>query len=144
MSVRLHKAQIIDSNEWVEGYLSKCEGEFVIVDNEGIGKFIKPDTICLDTGKTDKNEKKFWENDIVRDNEDDLIMVVRWDNEKAAYVLDDYGTKGCLMEYGWDETAGEFGVVDTYEFDDFCNPINEVLEVIGNIFDNPELIKGGK
>lgn len=44
------------------------------------------------------------------------------------------------MEYGWDESAGGFGIVDTNGFDDF-NDISEI-EVIGNIYENPELLEG--
>ena len=95
-------------------------------------------TICQYIGLLDKNGNWIYENDIIRDADEDMTMVVRWDEEKLRFVLDDYGYTGCLMEYGFDETAGEFDVVDTYGFDDFCS--TNSFEVIGNIFNNPELI----
>lgn len=125
------------TKDWVEGYLSKCEGEFIICDDEGIGVGIDPETICQYTGLTDKNGNKIWENDVLSD--DDMCSVARWDDEEARFVIDDYGTKGCLMEYGFDECMGEYGVVDTYGFDDFCSM--KSFEVIGNIIDNPELLR---
>ena len=163
----LFKAKRMDNGEWVMGgsiiqflddgvisfyipqFNEKCICTHDDITDDILGfencRFYKvdADTICQCTGLTDKNGNKIWENDITRDNEDDMTMVVRWDNEKLKFVFDDYGMTGCLMEYGWDENAGRFDVVDTYEVDDCCNPINEVLEVIGNIFDNPDLLKEG-
>ena len=49
---------------------------------------------------------------------------------------------GKLMEYGWDEDAGEFGVVDTNGFNDFTTPVSDFLKVVGNKFDNSGLLKG--
>lgn len=156
----LFKAKRIDNGEWVEGWLIKDEvtGQCFIhasgnsvnesdkVNEEGCLRFVAfevdESTICQYTGLTDKKGKKIWENDVVRDVDEDMIVVVRWDEEKLRLVLDYYGIKGCLMEYGWDECMGEFDVVDTYGFDDFCSPINESLEVIGTKFDNPELLGG--
>ena len=43
-----------------------------------------------------------------------------------------------MMEYGYDECAGEWGLFET-------EPCSEIyvdeLEVVGNIHDNPELLK---
>lgn len=146
----LFKAKRISNGEWVEGFVSRpfsenTEGNitnycFNALDEMGFVSecIVSADTICQYTGLTDKNGNKIWENDVLSD--DDMCSVVRWDEEEARFVIDDYGTKGCLMEYGFDECMGEYGVVDTYGFDDFCSM--ESFEVIGNIFDNPELIRG--
>ena len=53
-------------------------------------------------------------------------------------MLDDYGFTGTLMEYGYDEDAGEFGVIDTNGFDDFYNI--DQIKVVGNIYENKGLI----
>ena len=145
----LFKAKRIDNGEWVEGTpIFYKDGSMTLIDvNEykSVGYHIlnnghlDRNTLCQYTGLTDKNGNKIWENDILSD--DDMLSVVRWDEEEARFVIDDYGTKGCLMEYGFDECMGEYGVVDTYGFDDFCSM--KSFEVIGNIFDNPELLKGG-
>lgn len=97
---------------------------------------IDSNTICQ-LVQTDKI--RVWENDIIRWEDEDIISVIRYDKESAKFIIDDYGIKGCLMEYGFDEDAGGFGKVDTSEFDDFYS--FDGFEVIGNIFDNPELIK---
>lgn len=142
----LFKAKRIKNGEWVEGLIWKKKYNSNIIfiscfpdedDNEEV-YVVDSATICQYTGLTDKNGNKIWENDALSD--DDMFSVVRWDEEEARFVIDDYGTKGCLMEYGFDECMGEYGVVDTYGFDDFCSM--KSFEVIGNIFDNPELLKG--
>ena len=140
----LFKAKRKDNGEWIEGYYYKRVHVDKIVD--AIEKYngtidsieyyeIDPNTLCQ---LVPNDEVRVWENDIVCWEEDnEVISVVRYDIEAAKFVFDDYGTKGCLMEYGWDEDAGGFGVVDTYGFDYFYSLH---FKVIGNIFDNPELI----
>ena len=102
---------------------------------------IDPETLCQFTGLVDKNEKKVFENDIHLDKEEELASIVKWDNENARFVLEDYGIAGCLMEYGWDETMGDFGKLDTNGFDAFNHPL-DWFEVVGNKFDNLEMLKG--
>lgn len=144
----LFKAKRVDNGEWVEGYYCKYgfvgkEKHYIIPSyaSDLYAFEIDINTLCKYTGLTDKNGRKIWEGDLLKNSDDDLLMVVRWDEDDLRFLLDDYGYRGCLMEYGWDETAGGFGVVETYGFNDFYH-INEHSEVIGNIFDNPELLGG--
>lgn len=85
--------------------------------------------------------KDVYEGDIVRITDEENIFVIRYDSEKKSFVLDEYGIKGAVMEYGFDEYAGEYGKLDTYSFDGFEN-IETILEVIGNIYENPTFLKG--
>lgn len=114
----LFKAKAKDESiEWVEGYLSKCEKEFIICDEEGVGIFIDIETICQYTGLTDKNGNKIWENDVVKDTTINLLGYVEYDEEHGMYVINE--------------------VNDGYQnFQEFWS----CTEVIGNIFDNPELL----
>lgn len=81
-------------------------------------------TLCQYTGLTDKNGNKIWENDVVKCN------------------YNYYGDKGTYIgKVIFREDTCLFLVTDmkstNYEW------WNEEKEVIGNIFDNPELLKEG-
>jgi len=86
---------------------------------------VNPETVCQYTGLYDKNEKSVWENDIVarRDAKGNIraLGVVR------------YGAFNCSCcdgVFGW-TFDGDVDIREPYFY-----------EVIGNIFDNPELLKG--
>lgn len=88
------------------------------------GVDIDKSTICQCTGLKDKNGKLIWENDIVRacwqDNEAQCeeIAQVTWDKFGYYPWLDEYHCDGC----------------------DLFNEVRDI-EVIGNIFDNKELLE---
>ena len=120
----LFKAKRIKDGQWVEGafyiepYTDCC---YIIQWNSsglGFNEFIKVDgdTICQCTGLKDKNDKLIWENDILNGGN----LVVTWREELASY---------CLTKKGW-MYQHFFG-----EAVDACD-----CEVIGNVFDNPELM----
>lgn len=69
------------------------------------------------TGLKDKNGKEIYEGDIFQDEEDGSCEFVEWDN--------DFG--------GWSTQAW-------YSVGEFTQAIDH-LEVIGNIYENPELLK---
>lgn len=143
-----------DNGEWIEGGV-------VIVDNDSVtsgGKqyiiapheqefyrgelgyfdFVIPETIGQYTGLTDKNGKKIFEGDIFR-MEDDMIAVIIFND--GCFRLQVYGLSGTFTESGYDEDGGGYGVIE-------CEPIDwyhiHDMQVIGNIHDNPELLKGGE
>lgn len=120
----LFKAKRIKDGQWVEGafyiepYTDCC---YIIQWNSsglGFNEFIKVDgdTICQCTGLKDKNGKLIWENDILNGGN----LVVTWREELASY---------CLTKKGW-MYQHFFG-----EAVDACD-----CEVIGNVFNNPELM----
>lgn len=129
----LFKAKRIDNGEWVEGYYVYCRKRHYILPvlNKAIGfderedKWIEIDidTLCQHTGLTDKNDKKIWENDILRR---DGYWDIRIEFEN-----------GVFMVRNTDKVQYINRVVYT--------PISifdiKMYEVIGNIFDNPELLE---
>jgi uncharacterized phage protein (TIGR01671 family) len=83
-----------------------------------------PETVGQYTGLTDKNGKKIYEGDIVTG----LFLHQRFVNGVVAFRD---GAFGLL----WDRAGAE-------TFNAFTSMCNIEYEVIGNIHDNPELLKG--
>ena len=128
---------------WVEGYpvkyqpcASKEEWIYGIVPTYASALYIieiDPETLCQFTGLKDKNGNKIWENDIV------LLREEIQDYEWKATVK--FGNPNCEYNWGWQLVPiGE------------CDMNKDILlwidmeiascEVVGNIFDNPELLEG--
>lgn len=124
----LFKAKRIDNEEWEQGYLFGIwEKRYILwgMTND-IPNMIEvdPTTICQCTGLKDKNGNLIWENDVVR---------VCWQDNEAQCEE--------IAQVTWDK-FGYYPWLDEYHCDG-CDLFNEVLdiEVIGNIFDNPELLE---
>ena len=117
----LYRAKRTDDGEWVEGYLYGIwERRYILwgMTNDVPDMIeVDPSTICQCTGLKDKNGKMIWENDIL--NSGNLVVI--WREELASY---------CITKKGW-MYQHFFG-----EAVDACD-----CEVIGNIFDNPELLE---
>lgn len=130
----LFKAKRIDNGKWIEGYYQK---RYDLLDNEEhlifradshtVWEYVEvdPETLCQFTGLCDKNGNKIWENDIFQYT--DEAMVTQKDlieyNETHASFVRLRSTEKLGFQYLWiDEATCNHG------------------EVIGNIFDNKELL----
>ena len=128
----LFKAKRIDNGEWVEGnYVKKYDllGKrhlILYVDNYVRWSFVEidPETLCQFTGLCDKNGNKIWENDILMAHLDESYP------EDAAYETVEWGFAGWV--------GHETGSTDREYLDEFDS---EYFEVVGNVFDNPELLQ---
>lgn len=131
----LFKAKTL-SGEWVEGYFAVIGKRSVIIkatpekfysvdgemkESHGNEIFdIDPETLCQYTGLTDKNGKEIFENDIVQYPGIGAIGKVAWyEGDYIGFAVDDICDG-----------------IQQYDKEMFCN-----AEVIGNIFDNPELLE---
>ena len=131
----LYRAKRIDNGEWVEGNriddgvtgkvfihaVGNSVNESDKVGEEGCLRFVAfevdPSTICQCTRLRDKNGKLIFENDIVRCGRN---FTVTWCGRFAGWSLETTG-----LAY-----SNFFG--EAYDPED--------VEIIGNIFDNPDVI----
>mgnify|MGYP003294498871 CR=1 FL=1 len=126
----LFKAKRIDNGEWVEGFLYKQ----VAIDNqlhyaiEVISARVKTykvdeSTICQYTGLTDRNGNKIWEGDI-------LVAREPYSPSEKFYLKYDK------------EVISFIGIYIGFEkLFHVHKELLENFEVIGNIFDNKELLE---
>lgn len=129
----LFKAKRRYNGEWVEGSYVKVEklngegDEHYIVEYAAVGTqyLIDPNTLSQYTGRKDTKGTKIWENSVVKQSS---VSPLGWHRERHSKVsFDKEGYWMLTTQYG-----------DGYWIGDFED---EQLEVIGNIFDNPELME---
>lgn len=130
----LFKAKRIDNGEWVYGNyaFTDTNGEkHFIFQNKAFEFEVDKDTICQYTGLTDKNGNKIWENDILEwefaNAPSDYYECV-WLEDECAFAF-----RHCKYTNHYENP------VDCYD-EDYTDGF--YMKVIGNIFDNPELLKG--
>ena len=139
----LYKAKRKDNGEWVEGCLliDYVTGQYFIhaygnsvnesakIGEEGCLRFVafdvEPSTICQCTGIKDRNSELIWENDIVS----------AWSEGANAIGNVKKRQDGLYIMYP---------AYQKQEFWGLCPDESgrTTVEVIGNIFDNLELLKG--
>lgn len=113
----LFKAKAKDTGKWVQGYIYKVgEKDFILTGliNETLIE-VDPETVCQYTGLTDKNRKKIFEGDIIKDIDCGIM--------KCMYLHGSFVWLS-INKFFWIELAR---YIPSEEF-------------IGNIFDNPELL----
>lgn len=116
----IFRGKCVDTGEWVEGSLWNVLGNDYGIISNGAAYTILPETVGQYTGLRDKNGKRIFEDDIVLDEESGYKYQIKWD--KTCYVI--------------------ANLRGTTEFDDFEFFINDIT-VVGNVYDNPELMRGG-
>ena len=126
------KAKRTDNDEWVIGGLVRYgftgREKYYIVPSYASDLYaleIDPSTICWCTGLKDKNGKLIWENDVC-DRKEEYPEIVKYN--KGDWTLD--------YSYSKDRESGYcYCNLGFYVLERKC------VEVIGNVFDNPELLE---
>lgn len=130
----LCKGKRIDNGEWVEGYYLRDQyhrgGKDIIFYRKDSDWFtvyadtIDSETLCQFTGLYDKNGKRIWENDIV---------FVTDENDCSGQISTGIGNVIFIEGMWYIDGRPQEGLYD----------INKVfqIEVIGNAFDNQELLQ---
>ena len=156
----LFRGKRVDNGEWVEGfyinvpehYKYEMSGKSYIVSiNNGLFMKVVPETVGEYTGLTDKNGKKVFEGDIVKNkhkiigfrDEKDKIPRLVYDlkyEEKQGYFV----TKSAIYyrNYAVRFYKDRYRLINKniihYLSSNYI--YNHEIEVIGTIYDNPELL----
>ena len=119
-----HDRRYTSRDEWVYGVPYFDHDDDCIIATDNYKLVVIAETVGQFTGLTDKNGVKIFEGDIVTienpNISDDEYGIVKFDNDGAMFIV-------------------EF---DTFTVDFGNNIDGNQCEIIGNIFDNPELLKG--
>lgn len=145
MRERLYRGKRTDNGEWVEvECYNHYKGNGIWEDSPQneiyfVGGYAcVKETICEFTGLTDKNGNKIFEGDILsftvfyyNNNDIQYKGVVKWsDTEKLA-------TRFMIWHDNENEYYGNDGAFDF----DWVHYQDSEIEIIGNIYDNPELLE---
>ena len=129
-NIGLYRGKRIDNGEWIEGFyfvqLFRDKPEEVVSHKikplGGMGHEVDPDTIGECTGLKDKYGKLIFEGD--------------------ALTYGRYGKVWCEnLPVEWDERFGGWSTPELHRLSELSG---FECEIIGNIHDNPELLKGGE
>jgi len=127
------RGQRIDTKEWVEGLvLTNKLGTYIVTEKNPhectqygyieIDEYyrVNPETVGQYTGLNDKNGKEIYEGDIVQGKQK-VLYNIKYHNNAYCITADIMSTRS--------------------KFENLWNLYSDDIEAIGNIHDNPELIK---
>lgn len=143
----LFRGKRFDNGEWETGSLliermSTSDQQVLIADKmTGYPTLVLPETVGQYTGLTDKNGKKIFEGDILRESAKN-----GWEKKNfVGFEVFWHDNDSCDRHIGWQMNRlhfyGSLSGADIYPIA-FRPEWTRRMEVIGNIYDNPELMGG--
>ncbi len=128
---------------WLYGFYLQNRGEhFVCPDELATGKVFEDYEVDLEsvgqfTGLCDKNGKEMYEGDILYSEAEDgsnAKSLIGWNEDMTCFgIMDEYAYRAQLKGYN-------FPAFDNQVMDNFRRHCVR-FEIIGNIYENPELLK---
>lgn len=124
----LFRGKSVNTGEWIEsmtisyGTIKRKRDNIFMEVEPNKWKGVDPKTVGQFTGLTDKNGKEIFEGDIIKTHNqygDEFIDIVIWNESTLQFEIEE--TKQTI----WSE-------LNLYKYRD--------CEIIGNIYDNPELL----
>lgn len=124
----------VDNGEWVEGFYvfvpehykpEMSRKSYIVSINNGLFFEVIPETVGQYIGLTDKNGRKIFEGNIVKDKEVRRIYMIGYNEDLMKYAFLYYHKELKNIYCG--------GFVSKSD--------GKSIEVIGNIHDNPELLE---
>ena len=132
----LFRAKRLTDQKWTYGDFTEVDGDCPrILSNENATMYaVAPETIGQYTGLTDKNGKRIFEGDIVK------CTATNVDCAFTAVVI--FGNSNCGYNWGFQlvRISGTNANTDILLWVDM-EETGAFIEVIGSIYDNPELIR---
>lgn len=121
--------------EWLYSETIQQDGDMCYMLNESTGEWDNVDGLGEYTGLKDKNGREIYEGDIVRWFSDARIFVPT-KNNKWELKGNPYVEEKSVVEYSED-----YGAYTLYGDSVFLYNYHAVAEIIGNIFEDSELLK---
>lgn len=135
----------LDNEKWIYGDLLRLGGNlrtFIFTDEDCISQFaekayrlqkeVDPATVGQYTGLKDKNDKKIWMGDIFKDDRGVVRSVFR---VPGGFAFEDNPAA-----FGYDHRSPLYPYSPLADLQS-ASWLSQCCEVIGNIHDNPELLK---
>lgn len=127
------RGKAVGSGRWIHGDLvwnGRVPAIFEDADQENGCITVKESTLGVNTGAKDKQGHEIYEGDILKHTNMPVYYTVVWAEELCSFVL--YNPEEKHEEFSFGELSPLGRMLRLFPF-----------EIVGNIYDNPGLMKGG-
>lgn len=125
------RGKSFDSGKWIYGFYSERNGKsYIQMDGEVILTPVDPATVGQLTGLKDKSEREIYEGDVFTVN-GKYPKLVKYKEDRACFCISNTDQ---MCDEGW---------MDIWQSPNprWWSDHSAKIEIIGNIYDNPELLK---